>query len=146
MQAQQYFKDTVLSFILPKSTLTWFDVISAHTDEESIFIKLVEKNNPPKHEGQLVFKCYKDITITDFPIRGRQAQLTFRRRYWKDAETKKLIANDIPLAFPGTKLEREFADFLKGEGGRSPYITFVYRDSLLSQTERVRKTVQGSSK
>jgi hypothetical protein len=51
--------------------------------------------------------------------------------------TGALVANAIPLALPGTKLEREFADFLKGEGGDSPYVTFVYRDSLLSSTERV---------
>lgn len=132
----------VLSLVLPQNTLNWFDITSSRADEEVVYITLVEKNNPPKHKSNLVFKGYKTITITDFPIRGKRANLTFRRRYWKDPRTKKLITNDISLAFPGTKLEREFADFLKDEGGNSPYITFVYRDSLQPQLKRIREAVQ----
>ena len=135
-------ESAVLSLVLPHNTLNWFDITHSHADEEVVYITLVEKNNPPKHRNKLVFKGYKTITITDFPIRGKRANLIFRRRYWKDPRTKKLVTNDINLAFPGTKLEREFAHFLKDEGGSSPYITFIYRTSLQSQIKRIRKTIQ----
>ncbi len=120
MTTPQSKEEAFLSLVLPKGILNWFDITGSSADEET-------------------------VTVTDFPIRGRQARLTFRRRYWKDPCAKKLIANNIDLTFPGTKLEREFADFLKDEGGSSPYVTFVYRDSLWPQIERVRETVQGPS-
>ncbi len=78
---------------------------------------------------------YKDITVTDFPIRGTQAQRTFRCRYGEDPRTKKLIANTIPLISNGTKLEKEFGDFLKDEGGRRADIPRLNRDRLLSPAE-----------
>jgi len=126
-----------LSLVLPKDALIWFTVADSSVDEETVSITLVEKNNPPKYAGELIFRCYKDITVTDFPIRGKQAYLTFRRRYWSDVRTGKLVANTIPLAFPGTKLETEFANFLKGEGGDSPYGALVHRDVLLPRAERI---------
>lgn len=122
--------ETVLSYILPAHTLDWFDITHAESDEETLRLTLVEKNNPPKHKGTLICKGYKDITVTDFPLRGKRTEFTFRRRYWADTRTKKFISNDIPLVAPGTKLEREFADFLKEKGRDNPYITHVYSDSL----------------
>ena len=145
MPTPQSKEEAFLSLVLPKGILNWFDITSSSADEETVCVTLVEKNNPPKRNGKLLFKGFKTFTVTDFPIRGRQARLTFRRRYWKDPRAKKLIANNIDLTFPGTKLEREFADFLKDEGGSSPYVTFVYRDSLWPQIERVRETVQEPS-
>ena len=125
------------SLVLPQHALEWFNITSALVENDIVCITLAEKDNPPPSQRTLRFKGYKDITVTDFPIRGKQASLTFRRRYWQERDTKKLLANDIPLAFPGTKLEHEFANFLKGEGGRSPYITHVYRDRLLPTTEGI---------
>jgi hypothetical protein len=142
MPTKQSGEDSFLSLVLPKDTLNWFDIKSSSADEETLYAILVEKNNPPKEKGKLTFKGYKDITITDFPIRGRRTELTFRRRYWSEPGAKQLVANDIKLAFPGTKLEKEFADFLKDEGGDSPYITFVYSDSLQPDIQRVRETIQ----
>lgn len=130
MSSKPIAPEAVLSLILPAHTLDWFDITYAESDEETLRLTLVEKNNPPKHKGTLVFKGYKDITVTNFPLRGRRTEFTFRRRYWSDPRTKKFVTNDIPLVAPGTKLEREFADFLKEKGRDNPYITHVYRDSL----------------
>jgi hypothetical protein len=99
-------------------------------EPETLRLTLVEKNTPPPHKGAIVFKGYKDITVTDFPLRGRRTEFTFRRRYWTETKTKRFLTNDIPLVAPGTKLEKEFADFLKEKGRDNPYITHVYRDSL----------------
>ncbi len=132
MSSQPIAPETVLAFILPAHTLEWFDITHAESNEEVLRLTLVEKNNPPKHRGTLVFKGYKDITVTDFPVRGKRAELTFRRRYWTNTNTKDFVMNDIALVAPGAKLEKEFADFLKEKGRDNPYITHVYSDSLQS--------------
>ena len=68
-------------------------------------------------EGKKILaRKFHEITITDFPIRGRRTLLTFRRRYWKIEGEEKYLKRDIKLVFPGTQLELEFANFLKENG------------------------------
>lgn len=108
----------VLSFFLPKETLRYFDIVSGGKTDTSIQITLEEKNDPPleeRHRGLPVLsKGFQDITITDFPVRGRKTTLTFRRRRWQVGD--ELLKRPIELAAPGTQLEKEFADFLKELG------------------------------
>ena len=60
-------------------------------------------------------KGFKQITVNDFPVRGKKVQLLFRRRVWQIQGVKELYKKEIPkVIFPGTRLEKEFADFLKG--------------------------------
>lgn len=107
----------VLGLILPPGVLEWFDVIKGTGDDNQIHLVLEEKNVPPSasaDEGKnIISKGFKEITVTDFPIRGRRTLLTFRRRYWQVEGRKELLKRDIPLCFPGTQLETEFANFLK---------------------------------
>jgi len=60
--------------------------------------------------------------VDDFPVRWRRVKLYLRRRVWQIQETDlnhntkpvwPLIKNDIPIVFPNTRLNKEFADFLK---------------------------------
>lgn len=105
----------VLSFVLPKNTLEYFDVASVNRTDTDMSIILEEKNMPPleeRHRGSPVLsKGFQDITITDFPIRGRKTKITFRRRRWQVGD--ELLKRDIDLCAPGTLLEKEFGDFLK---------------------------------
>src|SRR3989339_178515 len=107
----------VLSLFLPPDTLEWFNIIEGTNDKEGIRIVLEEKNNPPlgpEHDGRRVSsKGFYDITVTDFPIRGRRTNLVFRRRRWQVEGERELLKRDIPLTAPGTSLAAEFADFLK---------------------------------
>lgn len=120
-----------LELFLPKGVLEWFDIIGSQTDENNIHIILEEKNIPPlPEEGKnsvAIPKGFTDITITDFPLRGKRTLLTFKRRYWKIEGEEKYLKRDIPLAFPGTQLEKEFANFLKEDGGRTSGLTQFYR-------------------
>jgi len=110
----------ILQLFLPDDTLKWFDLIDGSKDSEVVDITLEEKNNPPLpdwYENEKIkSKGFRDITITDFPIRGRTGRLTFRRRTWelenKSGATIRL-KRDIRLSADGTTLEKEFADFLK---------------------------------
>jgi hypothetical protein len=110
--------EDALSCFLPQGTLDFFDIVLVQPGRDTIHLILEEKNNPPleeKHKNkQLLSKGFKDITVTDFPARNRKVTLTFRRRCWHVEGEKKLLMRDIPLRASGTKLQQEFADFLKG--------------------------------
>ena len=108
-------QEHALSLFLPERTLHYFDIVSGKKTSTHIAIVLEEKNNPPleeKHRNLPVqSKGFCDITISDFPARGRRVDLTFRRRRWQVGT--ELLMRDIPIAAEGTKLEKEFAFFLK---------------------------------
>lgn len=117
-----------LALVLPDKALEHFDITEAKLVDGEMRITLTEKNVPPSHEGTTPqFHSYRDIMVSDFPIRGKPSVLTFRRRYWKVDGQKELLTNDIPVVFPGTKLEKAFATFLKDAGGDVSDILGEYR-------------------
>lgn len=118
-----------LALFLPEKALEYFDITTAAVENGEIRLTLTEKNIPPATTDETipVFKGYKDIIVSDFPIRGKHAALTFRRRYWKIPGAHEMLARDIPLVFPGTKLERAFAQFLKDGGGNRADLLGEYR-------------------
>lgn len=127
-----------LELIFPKGVFEWFDLKDVLIDGEDIKITLEEKDLPPIEENQkIIARKFHNITITDFPIRGRRSLLTFRRRYWKIEGQKEYLKRDIPLTFPGTQLEKEFADFLKEDGGRGTILAKFYRKVSKNPGERI---------
>lgn len=117
-----------LTLFLPDKALDHFDITAATFEGGEMRLTLTEKNTPPKHEGATpVFHSYREIMVSDFPIRGKPSVITFRRRYWKVDGHKELLTNDIPLVFPGTKLESAFASFLKAAGGDAADLLGEYR-------------------
>ena len=134
-------EQTILGLMLPPGAMEWFDVIAGTGDDHQICIILEEKNLPPlaaEDAGKKVIsKGFKEITVTDFPIRGRRTLLTFRRRYWQIEGRKELLKRDIQLCFPGTQLEAEFANFLKEDGGNASGLADFYRRVALSPGQRI---------
>lgn len=106
-----------LEIFFPKDTFEWFDVIESNVVGDDVLITLQEKNIPPvadaDKEKKVEAKGFTEITITDFPIRGKRSLLTVRRRYWQVEGQTEYLKRDIQLNFPGTQLEQEFAVFLK---------------------------------
>ncbi len=125
------------SVFLPKETLTYFNITDISTDGDEIHINITEKNNPPRHKKKLKAKGFKTIVVSDFPIRGKKAVLTYHRRYWQADGEKELITSDIPLVHTGTKLEQDFAEILKKTGGDNPDVLGEYRDFIPTRDERV---------
>lgn len=120
-----------LSLIFPQGVFDWFDLIGSSMDEKEVRILFQEKNLPPVPAAdtnkQIETKGFTEITITDFPLRGRRSLLTFKRRYWQIEGEATYLKRDIHLCFPGTQLEAEFANFLKDDGGRSTGLSGFYR-------------------
>jgi len=131
----------VLEIFFPKGIFEWFNLVDGMVDDEDIKIILEEKDIPPANEEnknqKIVDRKFHDITITDFPIRGKRTLLTFRRRYWKIEGQKEYLKRDIQLSFLGTQLEKEFADFLKEDGGRGTILANFYRKVSADPGERI---------
>jgi len=75
----------IFELISPPRLFDWFEFTDGRSDEQQVYLPLTEKDLPPlstPHQ-KIVAKKFHDITITDFPLRGKRTLLTFRRRYWK---------------------------------------------------------------
>ncbi len=129
----------VLEIFFPKGVFEWFDLVDGTIiDDDNIKVTLQEKDISPVDEIQkIIARKFHDITITDFPIRGRRTLLTFRRRYWKIERQKEYLKRDIQLSFLGTQLEKEFADFLKEDGGRGTILANFYRKVSANPDQRI---------
>lgn len=136
---------SILKLFFPKGVFEWFDAVEGKMDENNIRIIFKEKNLPPlKKEDKnkkILTKGFTDITISDFPIRGRRTQITFKRRYWQIEGQQGYLKRDIQLCFPKTQLEKEFADFLKEDGGRRSSFASFYRQVPAPPGERIRKAI-----
>ncbi len=112
--------------LLPEGILEYFEYAGYERKgkEESqpygeVTIILVEKNVVPKLPGEyrdrkIRQKGFKEIRVDDFPVRGKKVKLLLKRRVWQIENSEELYKREILTTYPGTKLEKEFAAFLKG--------------------------------
>jgi len=108
---------SVLELFLPEGILEYFDIQSTAKTQEGYVICLAEKNlQPLGFKGEkLSSKGYLDeVTIKDFPIRGKACYLKVRRRRWINEDTGEIVVRDWELVAKGTRMTKEFASFLKG--------------------------------
>jgi hypothetical protein len=130
----------IFELIFPKGTFEWFIITKSHFDEDNVSITLEEKDIPPiplPDHVKVIEKKFRDITITDFPLRGKRTLLTFRRRLWKVEGQGHYLKRDIPITFPGTRLEKEFAAFLKEDVGRGTILARFYRKVSADPSQRI---------
>jgi len=117
----------IFELIFPQDVFEWFEITSGKSDETTARITFTEKDIPPltseNQNKKIIARKFHDITISDFPLRGKRTLLTFRRRYWKIEGQKEYLKRDIKLTFPGTQLEKKFAVFLKEYSGRAIDLT-----------------------
>lgn len=131
----------IFDLIFPCGVSDWFELKAGRSDENNVYITLEEKDIPPLSETdkdkKILARKFHDITITDFPIRGRRTLLTFRRRYWKIEGREEYLKRDIQLAFPGTQLATEFANFLKETGRRDPDVARLFSQVAKPPNQRI---------
>lgn len=105
-----------LEMILPEGIMKYFDVSNVTKEETSYKIYLSEKKTPPIEfsSDKLVSKGFFDeITVQDFPIRGKAAYLHIKRRRWLNETTGDIVYRDWNIVAKGTRMTHEFATFLK---------------------------------
>lgn len=106
----------LLKFMLPDFLVDHFEVVSTSNTEEVLHLYFEEKIKPPQEFNalELVSKGFMDeITIQDFPLRGRFVYLHIKRRRWTNKANGEIIKRDWTLVAKGTRMTQEFATFLK---------------------------------
>ena len=112
-------ENDLLWAMLPEGLEEYFEVQGFKKTQNRFRIILVEKNIIPKtlpdeYRGKKAINTVlDDIIIDDFPIRGRKGEILLKRRSWKFEGVEKMLKREIKLCVEGTKLENEFAAFLK---------------------------------
>jgi hypothetical protein len=116
----------IAELILPEGILEYFDYTGYEKKSREevkpygeFTIILEEKNVVPKipeeyRDRKIRQKGFKEIRVDDFPIRGRKVKLLLKRRVWQIEGTEEIFRKEIMTTYAGTKLEKEFAAFLKG--------------------------------
>ena len=106
----------LLKVLLPELLVTHFDIVSHQTREKVLHLYFEEKKDVPKEfSSEIVIShgFHKEITIQDFPIRGKEVYLHIKRRRWLNKSTKSVMQRDWNLVAQGTRMTVEFAVFLK---------------------------------
>ena len=105
--------------ILPDGLYEYFELESYEKTDEVFRIVLVEKDVLPSdlprdyHGKKVINTVLKPLTMDSFPIKGRRGELVLKRRMWQFEGLSRMYKRPITICFPGTKLENEFALFLK---------------------------------
>jgi hypothetical protein len=110
----------LIDLVLPEGVKKYFEVVKHESDIDNLHLYLDELNIIPVEykDDKLESKGFYDsVTIQDFPIRGRNVFLHIRRRRWiNHSKEKKIISRDWNLVANGTRITKDFADFLKQIG------------------------------
>lgn len=115
----------LLSHFLPSSLLDYFSVTDlltlcdVKTKTEYFEIYLEENNKILLDVDASLYesKGLSEITVQDFPIRGKAVYLKIRRRKWRlKTDSGKIIRNDFSFVAGGSGFTQELSDFLKGTG------------------------------
>lgn len=118
-------KDIVLENFLPEGLLAHFSIMNVlqlgEVSSKKMYfeIYLEEKNEilGPYDASQYESKGFTEITIQDFPIRGKAVYLVISRRRWRHKERpNEIIRNDFSYVAEGSGFTQELSDFLKGTG------------------------------
>lgn len=104
-------------YFLPQGILDYFDIVSHKLENEVIHFYLEEKNVLPQEYKTELAKSkgfLPEITVEDFPLRGKSVLLHIKRRRWTLIRSNEIIKRDWEIVAKGTRITAEFASFLKG--------------------------------
>lgn len=107
----------LVRFLLPEGMLNYFELSKIVEAIPGLHIYLEEKNVPPTEykDQKLESKGFlPEIYIQDFPIRNQRVTLCIKRRRWEIKDTGAIVNRDWNIVQQGTRMTKEFADFLKG--------------------------------
>ncbi len=107
----------LVRFLLPEGMLNYFELSKIVEAIPGLHIYLEEKNVPPTEykDQKLESKGFlPEIYIQDFPIRNQRVTLCIKGRRWEIKDTGAIVNRDWNIVQQGTRMTKEFADFLKG--------------------------------
>jgi len=106
----------LLKILLPELLITHFNIIKHESKKDVLHLYFEEKKDLPKEFSSAIVISHgfhKEITIQDFPVRGKNVYLHIKRRRWLSKTSKEVVQRDWDLVAQGTRMTVEFAAFLK---------------------------------
>ncbi len=106
----------LLKLLLPELLITHFDIINHSIEQDTVHIYFEEKKDSPKEEKDrslIAHGFHNEITVQDFPLRGKSVFLHIKRRRWLDKSNREVVQRNWDLVAQGTRMTVEFAAFLK---------------------------------
>jgi hypothetical protein len=117
---QDIYKLILPALLLEHFILTEVKELCRLSDKKVFYELHLEETNVLHNvsdSSQYESKGFTQITVQDFPLRGRDVFLVIRRRRWGNkSNPKDIVRNDYSYIAEGSKLTKELADFLKGTG------------------------------
>lgn len=116
----------LLQFVFPEGLLAHFDIIDVlllcdvKSKKEFFEICLEEQNQilGGIDATQYESKGFTEVTLQDFPLRGKPTYLRIKRRRWRHKkDPKNIIRNDFSFVAEGAGFTQELSDFLKDTSG-----------------------------
>lgn len=102
--------------ILPEMLVDHFNLTESKKVGEKLNLYFEEKNEVPQeyNSHKLISKGFhKTITVQDFPLKGMFVFFHIKRRRWTDKVSGEIVQRDWNLVAQGTRMTKDFADFLK---------------------------------
>jgi hypothetical protein len=115
----------IISNFLPEGLLAHFSITEVQLLGEVSSRKMFFEIHLEEHNEILAdcdrsayeSKDFTELTLQDFPIRGKAVYLKIRRRRWRHKHNPKvIIRNDFSFVAEGAGFTRELSDFLKDTG------------------------------
>ena len=115
----------IISDFLPEGLLAHFSIVAVlqlgDVVSKKLFFEIyLEEHNEILDDydsSQYESKGFTEITIQDFPIRGKAVYLKIKRRRWRHKlHPSEIIRNDFSFVAEGSGFTKELSDFLKGTG------------------------------
>ena len=111
---EQY--QSLLKLVLPTELFEYFEIVNIEADDKTVHVHLDERDiKPAKYSDQKLTSkgFHSSVIIQDYPLRNKAVYLHVRRRRWLVEQTSEVISRDWQAVAEGTRLTKEFADFLK---------------------------------
>lgn len=106
----------LLKLLLPEYLIEYFEILKFEEENNILHLYFEEKNTLPKEFSSLVVQSkgfLPEITVDDFPLRGKSVKLHIKRRRWTEMKSGNIIQRDWNLIAKGTRMTQDFAEFLK---------------------------------
>lgn len=106
----------LLKLLLPEFLVEHFDITKAETLQTELHIYFEEKALIPNEYSDRLLESkgfVPEITVDDYPLRGKIVKLHIKRRRWTDKSSGEILQRDWQLVSKGTRMTQDFAGFLK---------------------------------
>ncbi len=109
----------LLKLILPTYLVEHFELTKSEQKGEHLHLYFEEKSKTPTEFSDRILVSkgfYNEITVQDFPLRGKFVYLHVKRRRWTDKTTGEIVFREWKEIEEGTRMTNEFSAFLKEIG------------------------------